>query len=101
MPRLHLPESTYAVVTPVLNEREHLDRLKSSLASQTVTPLAWVIVDTGSDDGTIERAEVFAGEHPWIRTLAVSPGRARGGPIVRAFNAGLSAVPPGVDVVVK
>jgi glycosyltransferase involved in cell wall biosynthesis len=101
MPRLRLPESTYAVVTPVLNERENLDRLEGALSSQTVAPLAWVIVDTGSEDGGIERAEALAGEHPWIRTLAVSPGRARGGPIVRAFNAGLSAVPRGVDVVVK
>ena len=96
-------ELSYAVVTPVRDERENLPRLAASLAHQTRPPRTWVVVDTGSEDGTPEVAEELAGTHPWVRLLQLPQAELlRGAPIVRGFHSGVDAVradPP--DVVVK
>jgi biofilm PGA synthesis N-glycosyltransferase PgaC len=44
--------SAYAIVTPAHDESDHLERLVSSVAAQTVLPEAWVIVENGSRDDT-------------------------------------------------
>ncbi len=91
----------YAVVSPVRNEADNLPRLIESIRAQTVQPVRWIIVDTGSDDRTVQLAG--ATELPYA-AVVLSEGAAlqRGGPIVRAINQGialLSADSP--DVVVK
>lgn len=93
----------YAVVTPVRNEAGNLERLAASLAVQTVLPARWVIVDTGSTDGTAGVATSLAETCAWIEVVSSgAPGEtARGGPIVRAFEAGVAALAETVDVVVK
>jgi poly-beta-1,6-N-acetyl-D-glucosamine synthase len=90
---------SYAVITPVRDERENLPRLAACMAAQSELPRFWLIVDNGSEDGTPELARALAQEHPWIRLLSV-PGSAaaeRGAPIVRALHAAideLAAAPP-------
>jgi poly-beta-1,6-N-acetyl-D-glucosamine synthase len=94
---------TYALVTPVRDERGNLSRLAASIEAQTVQPCAWIIVDTGSDDGTLEFAGLLARRQPFVRTLSEQGPMApsRGGPIVRAFVAGIAALGVVPDVVVK
>lgn len=92
---------TYAVVTPVRNESDNLERLASSLRDQSRRPRAWVIVDTGSSDETPTLAAQLAGNAAWITTLSRPEEHARGGPIVRAFQAGVAELPEPVDVIVK
>ena len=41
---------TYSAVTPVRNEAANLERLADSMASQSLQPRQWLIVDNGSDD---------------------------------------------------
>ena len=93
----------YALVTPVRNEAENLARLAESVVGQTLPPEAWVIVDNGSSDDTPARARSLAGSHPWVELLSIPGAREpeRGAPIVRAFTAGLEALPGRPDVVVK
>ena len=93
----------YAVVTPVRDEAENLARLAEALAGQDRLPEAWVVVDTGSSDGTMATAATLRAKHPWITVDAVpvSGGVMRGGPVVQAFHAGLRALPRGWDVVAK
>jgi len=94
---------SYTVVTPVRNELENLGRLAGCLAAQTARPEAWVVVDTGSTDGTPALAASLAREHAWIQLVAGRPraNLARGGPIVEALQTGLAALERVPDVVVK
>jgi glycosyltransferase involved in cell wall biosynthesis len=94
---------TYAAVTPVRDDADNLERLAGSMAAQARLPLAWVIVDNGSVDGTPALVERLAGKYPWVRHREIpgAPAVVRGAPIVRAFHAGLELVPDEADVVVK
>ena len=94
---------TYAVVTPVRNERRNLVALEECLSEQTAQPKQWLIVDDGSTDGTRDLAGALANRHPWARVLTLEPrtDQARGGPIVRSFTAGVRALGKLPDVVVK
>jgi poly-beta-1,6-N-acetyl-D-glucosamine synthase len=93
----------YAVVSPVKDEATHLRCTAESLLAQRHAPMAWVIVDDGSSDGTYEVAQELAAEHDWITVRETGDGgpRSRGGRIVRAFNSGLLALDERPDVVVK
>lgn len=93
----------YAVITPARNEAENLPRLAEALSAQTVLPEEWVVVDNGSTDETVTVVRRLAARHPWIRVLEVpgAPRPTRGGPVVRAFQAGISSLAEPVDVVVK
>ena len=94
---------TYSVVSPVRDEADYLAVTAASLVSQRHRPLRWVIVDDGSTDNTRSIAEEWAAEHPWISVVAADRKheRARGAPIVAAFNHGLRALDQRPDVVVK
>lgn len=93
----------YTVVTPVRDEQANLAALERCLAAQTRPPELWLIVDNGSRDGTLEMARGIARRRLWARVLELEPcGRAaRGGPVVRAFVAGVRALGPLPELVVK
>ena len=93
----------YAAVTPVRDDAERLESLAASIAAQTIAPTAWIIVENGSADGTLDVATNLASRHPWITvvTLPVATGVARGGPIVKAFHKGMEAVGDNAEIVMK
>ena len=94
---------TYAAVTPARDEEENLRRLGESLTAQTVLPVAWVIVENGSSDGTLRLAQELAAEHGWISVIqtAASDGYDRTSPYMRAFHGGVDALRGAGDIVVK
>jgi GT2 family glycosyltransferase len=94
---------SYAVISPVKDEAEHLVRTAASLAAQTHRPLRWVIVDDHSVDETAAIASRLADQHDWIEVIrsGEKAGRGRGGKIVRAFNSGLRALDAWPDFLVK
>ena len=95
--------NTYAIVTPVRNETENLRRLAESLSAQSLRPKTWMVVDTGSDDGTPDVITELMREHDWIATCTSrageSPTRARA--IVHGFNVGVIELGVLPEVVVK
>jgi glycosyltransferase involved in cell wall biosynthesis len=75
----------------VRDEIALLGQLASCLGRQTVEPLVWQIVDTGSTDGTPEEAERWAASKPWIRLSRLpAAARARGGQIATAIQVGIA-----------
>jgi poly-beta-1,6-N-acetyl-D-glucosamine synthase len=93
----------YVAVTPARDEVGNLERLADALAAQTVPPDAWVIVDNGSTDGTVELAQELAAERAWIRLLRIPGERdpVRGRPIVRALHAGIASLEPLPEIIVS
>src|SRR5262245_7194965 len=57
----------YALISACRNEERYLDGLLECIASQTVRPLVWVVVDDGSTDRTYERACEAAMRLPFLR----------------------------------
>ena len=94
---------SYAAVTPARDERANLTRLADSVCAQTIRPLAWIVVDNGSTDGTSDVARALARQHPWVHVLESAPtdNPEPGLPIVRAFVAGVEALEEQPDVIVK
>lgn len=57
----------YIVLTPVRNERAHLDAAIAGMLAQSVRPALWLLIDDGSSDGTADRISAASAAHPWIR----------------------------------
>jgi glycosyltransferase involved in cell wall biosynthesis len=100
---------TYGIVTPARNEAENLRSLAGSLASQTVLPTLWVIVDDASTDGTDAVAGALDAAYPWVAAIPAPPveedallgrGRRTGRDVV-AFEAGLALLRPPPDIALK
>ena len=95
---------TYAAITPARDERENLPRVFASLAAQTVTPAAWIVVDNGSSDETPAYIQELGREHPWVHLVRSEPGdryTRTGRPYIVAFHAGVSALESEPDMLVK
>lgn len=84
----------YAVISPVRDEEEFLQRTIDSVAGQTEPPARWVIVDDGSTDATPEILVRAAQQHDWISVLTRPPRTARvvGSGVIHAFDDGLATL---------
>ncbi len=84
----------YVVVTPVRNESEYLPMTIDSVLSQSVRPLAWIIVDDGSNDGTVDIVQEAAAKTGWVILVRRKDRgfRKAGGGVVDAFYDGFSMV---------
>ena len=100
----------YAIVTPARDEVENLARLAGSLDAQTVKPDRWMIVDDGSEDGTLELAHGLASTRPWVLAISSPGAELRRGHLVQgrgsgrdvlAFNAGIAALDRPSAIVLK
>jgi biofilm PGA synthesis N-glycosyltransferase PgaC len=56
----------YVLLTAAKDEEACIEEVIRYVLQQTVTPLAWFIVDDGSSDSTASIIERFAAEHPFI-----------------------------------
>src|SRR5438876_9698394 len=59
----------YVLITAARNEAAFIRKTLDSVATQTVLPERWVIVDDGSTDHTAEIVESYAKRHPWIELV--------------------------------
>ncbi|MHC4572971.1 MAG: glycosyltransferase family A protein [Planctomycetota bacterium] len=62
-------KSRYILISPVYNEEKHLDRLIKCVASQTIAPKTWIIVNDGSTDGTEEIIRRYETQYDFISQL--------------------------------
>jgi glycosyltransferase involved in cell wall biosynthesis len=84
----------YIVITPVRDEAAHIEKTIQAVASQTVRPAQWIVVDDGSTDGTSEILDRAAASIPWMQVVHRSNRghRANGGGVMDAVYAGLAAL---------
>ncbi|MBP2195693.1 glycosyltransferase [Pantoea cypripedii] len=74
-----------SIITPMYNAGAMLDTFMQSLLAQTLTGLEIIIVNDGSTDGSGERAETYAQQHPHISVVHQPNGG-----VSCARNAGLA-----------
>ena len=84
----------YCVITPCRDEARFAKRTLDAVIRQTEPPAFWVIVDDGSQDGTLAILSDYAARFSWIRVVARSDrgGRKVGGGVIEAFYTGLDTV---------
>lgn len=68
----------YLLVTRVRDEAQYLAELLESVASQSVTPNLWVIVDNGSTDESAAIIARACEEQRWIRLIQIEATEAYG-----------------------
>jgi biofilm PGA synthesis N-glycosyltransferase PgaC len=90
-----MPSSNrYVLISPCRDEASHMRRTLDSVASQTVPPALWVVVDDGSTDETPAILDEYSARLPYLRVVrrkdrgvrSVGPG------VIEAFYAGLDTV---------
>lgn len=88
------PNRRYVIVTPARNEEANLPSLIESLATQTVPPLCWVVVDDGSTDATPRLLESASQKYAWVKWVRRADRGARkpGAGVVEAFYDGYPLV---------
>jgi len=94
----------YAVISPVRNEAQFVEKTIQAMINQTVKPSEWIIVNDGSTDGTEEIVARYAARYPWIRLINRQDRgyRQRGPGVVDAFYEGFGQIThTDYDVVVK
>lgn len=85
---------SYIIISPVRNEAKHLPGTIESVASQTVLPVQWIIVDDGSTDGSKEILEGAASRYSWISVVPRDDRGMRkpGTGVIEAFYDGYSQI---------
>jgi biofilm PGA synthesis N-glycosyltransferase PgaC len=91
-----IQSTKYVIVTPVRDEEKYIVTTVQSVASQTILPTEWIIVNDGSSDRTGDILDRYAVQFPWIRVIhRVNRGfRKSGGGVVEAFYDGYRAIRP-------
>jgi biofilm PGA synthesis N-glycosyltransferase PgaC len=85
------------IVSAVRNEREYIERVARAVAKQTRPPESWIVVDDGSDDGTLELLQALEPEIPFMQVLSAqkeasaAKDRLAVAAEARAWNQGLRA----------
>lgn len=77
-------ETQLSVVIPTLNAGPQFGRLLEALRAQTLAPIELVVIDSGSRDGTPERAQAAGARVLTIPPRAFNHGRARNQAIAAA-----------------
>jgi poly-beta-1,6-N-acetyl-D-glucosamine synthase len=95
---------SYCVISPVRDEARHLPSTIRSMATQTLPPKQWIIVDDGSRDETGRLAAEAALQFEWIKVHHRDDRgfRQAGTGVVAAFHQGYQNLQPGSwDYLVK
>ncbi len=83
----------YVLITAARNEEKHLERVIFSVTTQTVLPLAWIIVSDASTDSTDNIVSAYAERIPWIKLLRMPKSQEQGfSRKALAFNMGWSFI---------
>jgi poly-beta-1,6-N-acetyl-D-glucosamine synthase len=91
-------EPRVLIVSPVRNEAAHIERVVRSVAAQTLEPARWIVLDDGSNDGTLELLRALETEIDFLTVLERASlldgarDRLARAAAPRAFNAALGTI---------
>jgi glycosyltransferase involved in cell wall biosynthesis len=82
------------IITPCRDEAQFVEKTLESVASQTLLPTRWIIVDDGSTDGTVEIVKAAQRRWPFVHLLQRKDRGRRlvGSGVVDTFYEGLESV---------
>jgi glycosyltransferase involved in cell wall biosynthesis len=88
------PRSTYVLVSPCRNEAAFVERTLESIATQTLPPVQWIVVDDGSTDRTPEILQRFESRLAYLTIVRRQDRgkRAVGAGVIEAFYEGLDRI---------
>lgn len=85
----------YVVITPARDEDTYISHTLESVTSQTILPLAWIVVDDGSVDSTAAIVRRYCDKHSFIQLVSREADLKRNfASKVYAIRAGYSLVKP-------
>lgn len=89
-----LDKVRYVIITPARDEEYYIEKTILSVASQTLKPIEWVIVNDGSTDQTGKIIDEYANNYLWIHSLhRENRGfRKSGGGVIEAFYDGYNSL---------
>ena len=67
MEMMHLETEKVSVIIPTLNAEKEIEVILTQLEKQTLPPMEILVIDSGSNDGTIQTAE----KHRLVRTIQI------------------------------
>ena len=67
----------YVLITAARNEQDYIERTLSSVVSQTLRPLRWIIVNDGSTDRTADIVKAYCFRYPFVHLISVPSGGKR------------------------
>jgi poly-beta-1,6-N-acetyl-D-glucosamine synthase len=87
-------EIKYIIITPIRDEEAYIEKTITSVISQTILPVEWVIVNDGSTDRTGDIVEKYVEKYPWINAVHKENRgfRSAGGGVIEAFYSGYDAL---------
>lgn len=92
-----MSQERLVIISPVFNEGKHIESVVRGMQSQIRTPDEWIVVDDGSQDGTLDIVRRAAEEVSFMRVveapalpLSAGADRLNHAAEARAFNHGLS-----------
>jgi len=91
---MNLNHDRYIIISPVRNEEKYLGDAVNSIASQTIRPMEYILVDDGSTDKTPEIIKDASARYPWIHYITRKDrGERRVGPgVIEAFYDGYESI---------
>ena len=84
-----LSQPLISIILPTYNVGPYIEQCLSSIATQSYTNLELILIDDGSDDGTFEKCQAYAKDHPNTKLLS-TPHKGSGCAVAR--NMGLKEV---------
>ena len=78
---------SYVLITPARDEADYIERTITSVISQTILPIKWIIVSDNSTDNTTEIVKKYAKEYHFIKLITINSSSTRDfSSKVKAFN---------------
>lgn len=59
----------YMLITPIKNEEVNLQQLKKTILAQSLKPVLWVLVDSGSTDNSYQLSQDIFNMYDWIHII--------------------------------